>query len=82
MVGSIEDSFEYLVLTKVVGSLNYLGLKTIKNALKTNIACVEHTVHAVNDILRYHRRRQQQHNNQPQTTRERRSRKCRKSRLR
>ena len=40
MTGSVEDKFEYPVLTKVIGTLKYSSLKTIKDELKTNAACI------------------------------------------
>ena len=37
---SVEEKFETPVLTKIHGPLNYLGLKTIKDELKTNAASI------------------------------------------
>ena len=37
---SVESKFEYPVLTKILGTLNYPALKTLKNELKANAASI------------------------------------------
>ena len=39
-MSDLEDKFEYPVLTKVHGSLDYNALKTIKDQLKTNATAI------------------------------------------
>ena len=36
-----EDLFEFQVLTKLLGPLNYRVLKLLKDELKSNAACVD-----------------------------------------